>query len=57
MTAPITMWTVVRTGRGLTVTGKGATGEPVKITRVDRVDSDLLGGGIAVRGEERWKLA
>lgn len=52
----ITDWTAVRAGAGITVTGKGAGGEPVKLTRVERIEGGAM-GTVAVRGGDRFNLS
>lgn len=39
----ITNWTARRTGAGMTVTGTGPSGAPVKLTRVVSIDAGEAG--------------
>lgn len=44
----IANWSVKRSGAGMTIIGKGASGEPVTVTKVDRIEGDRADGPIAI---------
>lgn len=51
-------WSVARSGAAMTISGKDAAGDPVKVTGVKRVDGDRADGPVAVLANgDRVQLA